>query len=515
MKKHILTLTLASALIAPLWALAQDAGGGTPPPPPQGDFGGTQQQPPPSGGTGGSSFGPQQPMDGGGGFQGGFQPQQPMNQGGQPSFRDNQPFPGGQPPKGEGQFFRSQGGFEEQGKFREGGFPPPPGQDGQFQNQPKGKGGQFPGKGATQGQFPGQGTTEGQFPGQGPFPFPNQDEGQKQFPGDRHQNQGEGQGKKMKQQPQNPFGGENEQGNMGFEDQAFEDQGGQEDFVDAREIQQVQRQINDLKKQATRLLKKTAKNAALANEASELQNFINKLASYAEAVKAGTRDALQEFYDAELWETLNGFQARIEMPTEISRVEKDLVRLEKLIAQKAFQVNGVDLGIVRSKIEEIRSAINGAKSALSSGDPESAREYLQVVYEGTHPGEMHGVLQQLREITKQLKTIKNEEIRQAIMEVLSPVYEAVAAGDFREANMALSEVSRELFSLFGRLRNTRTFNNDLRTKMRTLEQKLEGRIQEIETQGERNAQPGAFVPYKSSERGLGSIFSSVRNFFGF
>ncbi len=378
---------------------------------------------------------------------------------------------------------KPQGGFQRgQQQFQGGQGQPPFG----------GEGGNFPGKGATDGQFPGQGKTEGQFPG-----------GQK------------GQG-----QSQNPFGGhEGEEGgfggDFGFEGEETMEED-QQDFVEPREIQQVQKQISDLKKQATRLLAKAQKSTALASEASEVQNFINELAKYASSVKAGTRDALQEFYDAELWETMNGFQARIEMPAEISKMEKDLTRLEKLLMTKAFAVDGVDLGLVRSKIEEIRSAISGARSALSSGDAEGAREYLQVVYEGTHPGEMYGVLQQLRNITKQLKAVKNAEVKQAIAEVLSPVYEAMAAGDFREANMALSEISRELFSILSKVRNTRSVNTDLRNKMRALEQKLEGRIQQIESEGTTtNTQPGAFVPYKSSGQGFGSIISSVKGFFGF
>ncbi|MDP2637288.1 MAG: hypothetical protein Q8P03_01605, partial [bacterium] len=146
---------------------------------------------------------------------------------------------------------------------------------------------------------------------------------------------------------QGQFGPENEGGGFEFESEGQEPQDFQ-DVVEPREIQQVQRQISDLKKQAQRLLTKAKKSTALANEAGEVQSFLNQLASYAESVQAGSRDALQEFYDAELWETMNGFQARIEMPAEISKMEKDLTRLEKLIVAKTFRVDGVDMNMVRS-----------------------------------------------------------------------------------------------------------------------------------------------------------------------
>ncbi|MDP2704630.1 MAG: hypothetical protein Q8P01_05510 [bacterium] len=505
MKKQLLAITLAGTLIAPLGVFAEDLGG-TPPPPP------------PDGGT----FQPQPPMDGGGGFQ---QPQpqtgtvQQIPGGTQPFGGQPQQF--GQQPQ-EGQFFPPQGGFQQ------GNFPQPFGQ-GKVE---------FPGGGSTGGQFPGQGTTGGQFPGgekgqqgkpfqpfgqgQKPTPFfgqQGQEGGPTPFFGQQNQKQptpflkGEGKNETgqdgQPQQPQNPFGMESEGGEFEAESQE-QDQG---DYVDPQEIRQVQKQISDLKKQAQRLLTKTKKSTTLANETAEVQSFLTELANYATNIQGGTRDALQEFYDAELWEKMNGFQARIEMPTEISRMQKDLTRLEKLIAAKTFRVDGVDMDMVRSNIEEIRNAISGAKNALSSGDVESAREYLQTIYEGTNPGEMYGVLQQLKEITKQLKTVKNADVKQSIMEVLAPAYESVAAGDFREANMALSEINRELFSILGKLRNTRTVNTDLRTKMRALEQKLEGRIQQIETQGAN--QSGAYVPYQGAKSGnLGSLLSSVKDFFG-
>lgn len=388
-------------------------------------------------------------------------------------------------------------------------------------------GGQFPGGGATDGQFPGgHGGDQRGFQGQKPTPFfgqQGQEGGPTPFFGQENErratpffkNEGkQGEPREEGRRSQNPFGQEQgNEGNMPEFEGNFEEQQDPGDYVDPQELRQVQRQINDLKKQAQQLLRKTAKKTALAGEAAELQGFISELATYAAGIQSGSREALQDFYDAELWEKLNAFRAKIEMPTEISRMEKDLSRLEKLMAAKAFAVDGVDLGNIRSRIAEIKEAINSAKSALASGDAESAREYLQVIYEGVHPGEMYGVIQQLREVTKQLKTVKNAEVKRAVTEVISPVYEAIAAGDFREANMALNEINRELFSLFSKLRNTRTVNTDLRTKMRALEQKLEGRIQQIEAQ-EAN-QSGAYIPYQSAKSGgLGSLLSSVKDFFG-
>lgn len=333
--------------------------------------------------------------------------------------------------------------------------------------------------------------------------------GKQQFQGGQEENQ-----KRPSQNNEEQNQGQGQRGGF-FGDEEMEGEN-PEDYVDPREIQQVQKQIKDLKKQAARLQTKVQKNASLANEASNLQELVGNITKYEEGVKSGSRDALQEFYDAELWETLNGFQARIEIPAEIQKIEKDLAKLEKLITVKTFSIEGFDIAIIRSKIAEIKEAVGSARSALSSNDAESAREALQVIYEGSHPGEMYGVLQQLRQISVQLKTVKNAEVKKAILEVISPAYEAITTGDFREANMALNEINKEIFSLFAKLKSSRTVNTDLQTKMRTLEQKLETRIQQIEKTSETSNQSGMFVPYKSSQSAsvISSLFGTIKSLFG-
>ena len=96
------------------------------------------------------------------------------------------------------------------------------------------------------------------------------------------------------------------------------------------------------------------------------------------------------------------------------------------MSKKTFVVEGVDVEKVKATVEEIRTAVNQAKENLAQNNLEEAGESLQVIHEGGfHPGEMMGVLNRLSEITRRLKKIKSEEIKNDIKEVLSPVYEAV------------------------------------------------------------------------------------------
>lgn len=273
-----------------------------------------------------------------------------------------------------------------------------------------------------------------------------------------------------------------------------------EEFVDPREIKQVLSQLNDLKRQIKQVLKKAQKVATFANEVSELNSLLAEVDRFSNAIKNASsedqRDALQEFYDAQLWETLNDIRIKIELPQELKSIEKDLKRLEKLIAAKKFSIEKVDLGIVRTTIDEIKGALAEARSQFDQGNFEDAREALQVIHEGSHPGEIFGVLQQLREMGQRLKGFKTE-VKDVFHEALAPVYEAIQNGDFREANMMLQDIRNDLWRLFGKVKGKSRVNEDMQQKLQNLEERLQQKQQQI--QNEKPAPgPQSYQPYQAS-----------------
>lgn len=252
------------------------------------------------------------------------------------------------------------------------------------------------------------------------------------------------------------------------------------DFVEPREIQEVLRQIKDLKREAARILKKAAK-ANLAAEVGQINALVSQITALETMLKSGTisRDTLQDFYESRAWEELNNIRVKIEMPNEIKMMERELAKLEKMISKKTFVVDGVDMAGIKEKIAEIRTALNLAKENLASNNLEEAGEALRDVHEnGFHPGEMMNVLNRLSEMTKQIRKIRSEEIRNDIKEILAPVFEAINAGDFREANMLLNEIDRDLWKIMSTLKNKSTINSDIRTKMDKLEQKLQQKLEQ-------------------------------------
>ncbi len=259
-----------------------------------------------------------------------------------------------------------------------------------------------------------------------------------------------------------------------------------EEFVDPQEIRDVLRQIKDIKREANRIIKKATK-AGFTAETAKLNELVMQVSATEAALRGSkdrvSRDTLQDFYDAQIWDTMNNIRVKIELPNELKGIEREMKRLEKMINKKTFVVEGIDMEKVRVKIEEVKAAVSHARENLAQGNLEEAQEAMQVVYEdGAHPGEMFGVLNRLAEMTRRLKVIKSESVRSDIQEVLAPVYDAVNSGDFREANTLINEVDQELWKVMSAVRNKSNISNDMRNRLQRLEEKLQQTIQREEQQ---------------------------------
>ena len=280
----------------------------------------------------------------------------------------------------------------------------------------------------------------------------------------------------------------------------------QEEYVDPKEIKDALRQLTDVKRETQRVLKKAQKLTGFANEVSTLQNLLSEVSTHANTIRnasggANQREALQEFYDAQLWDTLNEVRIKIEFPQELKNIERDLKRLEKLMSGKSFSIENVDVSVITAKVQEIKNAVSEARTYFNEGNFEDARDAISVVHEGGHPGEIYGVVQQLRDIGKRLKSVK-KEVRAGFYEVLSPVYEAVHDGDFREANMLLGDIGNDLWRLLDRAKGRSVKNEDIQARLRKLEESLQVKQQQRE-QEEFRSEPQSrgnfpYEPYQAS-----------------
>lgn len=254
------------------------------------------------------------------------------------------------------------------------------------------------------------------------------------------------------------------------------------ELVDPREMDDVLRNIGDLKREIQRTIKEFSKvqgSGAEVRKLNELSAQVKKFESNIKAAqKSGTgmREAMQDYYDEQIWETVNQARRTIEIPKNIAQITKDQRRLDGLLKTKSFQKLPLDQDALKRNVEAIRQATAEAKVAYESGDLEAAEEALQPIYDGMHPGEVQSVLYRFRDIAGMSNRIKDKEVKAAIGEAIAPVIEAANEGDFREANAILNDSYNDLVQLMRLAMQLGTSRKVNRTNIADLIDRLEQKV---------------------------------------
>lgn len=278
-----------------------------------------------------------------------------------------------------------------------------------------------------------------------------------------------------------------------------EQQEGPQDFVDPREIQQVLREIRDMRSQIKQLTSQLRKNPAFAEDlikinalAAELEQFNSAIRS---AVSSGgsVREVIQDFRDNQYWDVLNAVRTKVQLPQEIKQIENTLRRLERTIKVKSVQSLGLNIGSLEAKIAEMKNQIATVKSALASGNVEEAQEGMQSFHEGGHPGEIEGTIYRIRDIKQMLKRVKDEQIRAEVDKVLQEVIDAFNAGEYRDARETMDEYADDLQRLIQRFFTTQMLRGRNRTdsfsRIRNLDALIRAKLEEPDSRQPQQAQP--------------------------
>jgi len=262
--------------------------------------------------------------------------------------------------------------------------------------------------------------------------------------------------------------------------QAMEEQGMEMEFVDPREVKRVLQEIKNMKSELNRFIKQLKKMPNSADDIATCQDILNKINEHYKTISnppgdMSVRDAMQEFYEGQYWETVNAMRAKIELPKQLAEVAKQLKKVQKLVKQKAYQNLGFDMTAINQHLADIQTIYDEANAQYKNGELEDAMETMQDIFQGTHPGELYGLLSQFRQIKLQIKSIKNAEVKAIIDEILSEVISSVNDGDFRDANMTLQQIQGELMKLASKyMKGSSVLNDDMRAKF----DKLEGIVQD-------------------------------------
>ncbi|MBI5077475.1 hypothetical protein HZB94_03805 [Candidatus Falkowbacteria bacterium] len=258
------------------------------------------------------------------------------------------------------------------------------------------------------------------------------------------------------------------------------------EFIDPREVQNALQDIKRMQSDLKRFTKQLKKVKNSADDIAAINELLKQLAEHGKLIKnppadMSLREALQDFWNARLWEEVDQFRAKAEIPNELKNIEKDLKRLKKMIIQKPFKNLGFDMALISQAVAEIETAFNETKTFYNQGNMEDALMALDTIRQGMHPGELMGIFYQTREIKDKIGLVKNKEVKAIINELLAPVIESVNDGDYRTANQILNEIRQELFKIMSKfMKQTTALDEKTRAKLDALEEMIGNKLNKEE-----------------------------------
>ncbi len=275
------------------------------------------------------------------------------------------------------------------------------------------------------------------------------------------------------------------------EDGNFEDSEKREKFDRdqvLKEKKDLLRELKDQKNELARTCKQLARLKGAATDAAACRTLAASVAKYESELKAppldgsdidALRDFMNEYRELNIWDELNTLRLKANLPKELNQFFNDLLRLQKLLAQKEFQkIPGLNYDLINAKVVIIKDLHAQAKACYTAGEFECANEKLNEARNDNYPGELEGPLHILRGIFESLRRIKNEEVKTEVQGLIQPSIDSINKGDWREANQELNELNKDLMSLLENLMRSqyrnRSLSPDARARLEKLLQKYGG-----------------------------------------
>ncbi|MBI2444402.1 MAG: hypothetical protein HYV42_04155 [Candidatus Magasanikbacteria bacterium] len=264
-----------------------------------------------------------------------------------------------------------------------------------------------------------------------------------------------------------------------------------EQFVPPQEIKNV---LNEIKRQ-TQELNRYKKQLAKLGGGTELADSLlaqvevhkNNITN---AAGRDQREAMQEYWDAQMWEEVNKIRARVELPREMKNVTRELTALQRDLKnrtlQKAFEYFGIDQAKLQTSVAEKQATVEQVNALVQAGNTEEAFALVQdSIYEGWHPGDVRHFSGMMRDTYGRLRGLRDTEIKEQILSLLKGIVDTFNEGDYREARDGLVQFTDQL-QRFDRLfrpyyRGEREFDDRTSAAL----EKLESLIQQKLEKGER------------------------------
>ena len=268
----------------------------------------------------------------------------------------------------------------------------------------------------------------------------------------------------------------------------------QEEFIDPREIKNALNDATRMKSELKRFIAKLKKLPSAAEDVQKVNEILAQIAAFEKNLKNPTeemsiRDVMRDFYENNYWDEVNKIRAKVELPNEIKNYTKELTRVIKLMTNKSFIKLGFDLGVTKGRLDEMKAAIDDVQAKYNAGNLEDAMEAMNDVRETGHPGEVQGVMYQVRDIMQRVKSLRSKDIQAQIQEIIQPIIDSFNEGDFREANMALQEVSNVLMKIQTKIMRMNVADDATNEKFERLQQMIEEKLGNKQNGGALESKP--------------------------
>lgn len=223
-----------------------------------------------------------------------------------------------------------------------------------------------------------------------------------------------------------------------------------QEFVPPSEVKNALRDLEQQRRQVAQVKKQMAKAGASTASADELLSRLDAMKqAITTSVGQNQRDAMQDFWDARVWDEVNNMRAAVDIPNELKRIEKEMKRLSKAATGKqyaqALEFFGAQPETVARLVQEKEGAIAEVKRLVASGEFEDAREVMNdSIHQGWNPGDFNHALDMIREIRRMLKNIRNTEVQEQVKEIVTPVVADFADGNVRSARDTLVIVQEQV-----------------------------------------------------------------------
>lgn len=270
-----------------------------------------------------------------------------------------------------------------------------------------------------------------------------------------------------------------------------------QDFVPPQEVKNIIREMSQKERELKSVRQQMAKLGVGTSTADDISAKITRMRKAVESASGqDQRDAMQEYYDARVWEEINDLRTSVEIPRELKRMEKDMARMAKVATakqnSKAFEFFGIQPATIASLAEKKQESITNIKRLVSAGEFEDARDEMNdTVYQGWHPGDFIHAIEMLRDIHRMLRNIKAKEVQEQVKEVIVPLVEDITNGDVRRARNTLVVVQQQMQRIeFRYRRDSYGDGMELDDRSQKALNKLEQLIEDRESLSEqKNPQP--------------------------